>query len=74
MDILRLKSINDYESINSVNPLYLMIGEVIGHIKENNKNKYLVCNSTDENKEILKKYGQLWDGTKNKIETINNGK
>ena len=51
-----------------------MIGEVIGHIKENNKNKYLVCNSTDENKEILKKYGQLWDGTKNKIETINNGK
>ena len=74
LDILRLKSINDYESINSVNPLYLMIGEVIGHIKENNKNKYLVCNSTDENKEILKKYGQLWDGTKNKIETINNGK
>ena len=51
-----------------------MIGEVIGHIKENNKDKYLVFNSTDENKEILKKYGQLWDGTKNKIETINNGK
>ena len=74
LDILRLKSINDYESINSVNPLYLMIGEVIGHIKENNKDKYLVFNSTDENKEILKKYGQLWDGTKNKIETINNGK
>ena len=27
----------------SVNPLYLMIGKVDGHIEENNGNKYLVC-------------------------------
>ena len=29
--------------------------------------------STDENKEVLKKYRELWDGIKNEIETINGG-
>ena len=62
---------DDYENNNSVNPLYLMIGEVIGHIEENNGNKYLIFDSTDENKEIWKKYKELWDGIKNEIETIN---
>ena len=31
----------------SVNPLYLMIGKVDGHIEENNGNKYLVCDSAE---------------------------
>ena len=30
--------------------------------------------STDENKEVLKKYTELWDGIKNEIQTINGGK
>ena len=30
--------------------------------------------SADKNKEVLKKYNELWDGSKNKIETINDGK
>ena len=41
-----------------------MIGEVIGYIKENNENKCLVFDSSDENKEIFKKYKELtlgWD-------------
>ena len=37
-------------------------------------NKYLIFDSTDENKEVLKKYIELWDGIKNEIETINGGK
>ena len=45
-----------------------MIGEVVGH-----ENKYLVFDSLDENKEVLKEYNKLWDGVKNKIESINNG-
>ena len=53
--------------------MYLVIGEVIGHIKENNGNEYLVFDSTDENKEVLKKYAELWNGIKNEIETINGG-
>ena len=32
-----------------------MIGEVIGHIEENNDNKYLVFDSSEENKEVLKR-------------------
>ena len=35
-----IKSISDYENINSVNPLYLIIAEVDGYIEENNGNKY----------------------------------
>ena len=40
------KEIDDYENIISVNPLYLIIGKVDWHIKENNGNKYLVFPST----------------------------
>ena len=59
--------------------MYLIIGKVDGHIErssaeENNGNKYLVFDSTDENKEVLKKYTELWNGIKNEIETINGGK
>ena len=49
-----IKEIDDCENIHSVNPLYLMTGKVIGHIEEKNGNKYLVFDSTDENKEIFK--------------------
>ena len=76
--ILQLKKSDDYENINSVNSLYLIIGKVDGHIERNiaeekNESKYLVFDSTDENKEELKKYKELGDGIKNKIETINGG-
>ena len=54
--------------------MYLIIGKVDGHIEEKNGSKYLVFDSTDENKEVLKKYTELWDGIKNEIETINGGK
>ena len=73
LDTLQLKKIDDYENIRSVNPLYQMIGKVIGHIEENNGNSYLVFHSSDENKEVLKKYKKLWEGIKNKIDIINDG-
>ena len=50
-----------------------MIGKVIGHIEENNGNKYLIFDSSDENKEVLKKHTELWNGIESKIEMINNG-
>ena len=53
--------------------MYLINGKVDGHIEEKNGSKYLVCDSTDENKEVLKKYTKLWNGIKNEIE-INSGK
>ena len=50
----------DYVKIKSVNPLYLIISEADGHIKEKNGSKYLVfdsaeLHSTDENKKVLRK-------------------
>ena len=59
-----IKKIDDYENIHSVNPLYLITGEVDGHIEEKNGSKYLVFDSTGENNEILTKYAELWDGIK----------
>ena len=37
-----------------MNPLYLRINHASGYIKEINENKYLIFDSTDENKELLK--------------------
>ena len=54
--------------------MYHIIGKVFGHIEERNGSKYLVFDSTDENKEVLKKYTELWDEITNKIETVNGGK
>ena len=42
-------------NIHSVNPLYIIIGEVDGSIEEKNGNKYLTFADTDKNKKILKK-------------------
>ena len=74
IEYIAIKKIAESENISSVNPLYLIIGEVIGYIEENNGNKYLVFDSTDENKEVLKKYTELWYVIKSEIETINGGK
>ena len=69
-----IKKIGDYKNINSLNPLYLMINEMIGHfvcnsvecysIEEKNENKYWVLDDIDETKEVLKKYEEVWEGIK----------
>ena len=56
-----MKSISNNESIGSVIPLLLIIGKADGFIEEK-KNKYLVFDSTDENKKVLKKYTEPLDG------------
>ena len=50
--------------------VYLMINEMIGHFEEKNENKYLVLDNVGENKEISKKYEELWDGVKNKLKRL----
>ena len=37
---ITIKKIDDYESIYSVNPLYLQVNYVSGYIQEKNGNKY----------------------------------
>ena len=67
---ITIKKIDDYENIYSVNPLYLIIAHASGYIEEKGVNKYLVFDSTDENKELLKKYNDVFNGIRNKIKKI----
>ena len=51
---------------NSVKPLHLTINKTKGKIEESNRNKYLTLVTTNESKEILKKYAELrWFTSKN---------
>ena len=49
-----IKKVDDYENIYSVNPLYLIANYANGYIEEKDANKYLIFDSADENKELLK--------------------
>ena len=57
-----------------MNILYLLINHASGYIEEKDANKYLIFVLKDENKELLKKYAYVWDGIKNEIKAINDGK
>ena len=48
------KKITNCNNINSVNPLYLIINEMIGHFEEKNESKYLVLDDVDENRSFKK--------------------
>ena len=50
-----------------------MIDETIGHFEEKGQNKYLVLDDVDENKQVSKKYEEVWEGVKREFETINGG-
>ena len=64
--------ISDCKNIYSVNPLYLCITYVSGYIKEINKNKYLIFHSIHENKELLKKHNDVFNGIMDKTKEISN--
>ena len=51
--------------------MYLRINHASRYIEEKNGNKYLIFDFVDENKEVLKKYADVCEGIKNKIEAIN---
>ena len=70
LDILKIKKIDDCENIYSVNPLYLRINHESGYIQEKDVNKYLIFGSTDENKELLKKYNDAFDGIRAKMKEV----
>ena len=68
------KKIDDYENIYSVNPFHLLVNHASEYIEEKGVNNYLIFDSTDENKELLKKYNDVWNGVKNKIEEVSSDK
>ena len=72
---ITIEKIDGYENIYSVNPLYLTITHASGYIEEKGVNKYLVfdsieLHSKDGNKELLKKYNDVFNGIRNKIKKI----
>ena len=64
---ITIKKIDDYENIYGVNPLYLIIDHTSGYIEEKGVNKYLGFDQTDEYKELLEKYNDVFSGIRNKI-------
>ena len=53
-----------------MNPLYLRVDHASGYIEEKGVNKYLIFCSTDENKELLKKYNDVFNGIRDKIKEV----
>ena len=47
--------------------MYLTIAHASGYIEEKGVNKYLAFNSAGENKELLKKYNDVFNVIRNKI-------
>ena len=54
-----------------MNPLYLIIAHANGYIEEKGVNKYLVFDSADKSKELLKKYNDIFNEIRDKIKEIN---
>ena len=69
---ITIKKIGDCKNIYSVNPLYLRINHASGYIEEIIENKYLIFDSIDENKELLKKYNDVFNGIMGKIKEVSN--
>ena len=66
LDMLQLKKSGQDHDINSVNPLYLRIENANGYIEEINEDKCLVFD-TYENKKLLKRYDEVFNGIIDKI-------
>ena len=39
-------------------------------LKKKNENQYLVLHDVDENKEVSKKYEEVWEGVKKKLKQL----
>ena len=64
----------DEYTIDSVNPLYLIVREIEGFIEEKEGSKYLYISLAHSKSEVLKKYSEIWSGIKNQIEKTNGSK
>ena len=67
---MAIKDINQFVKIYSVNPLYLIFRYMRGYFEEINGNKYLRLGPTNESKEKIKKYEDLWIKVRDLIRSI----
>ena len=53
----------------------MVVNHASGYIEERNGDKYLIFDdSVNENKGLLNKYANVWDGIKNEVKAINEDK
>ena len=53
----------------------MLLNHARGYIEEKNGNKSLIFDdSVNENKALLRKYADVWDGIKNEVKAINGDK
>ena len=62
-----IKKFSDYENIQSVNPLYLIINSATGYFKEKHEEKHFILDLTE-------KYEEVFSGIISEIKTLNGGK
>ena len=69
---IRYATIKDskYVKINNANPLYLIFSKVNGYFEEINGSEYLTLVSSNESKEKIKKYEELWSKIRDLIRLI----
>ena len=67
---ITIKKISHCDNIYSVNPLYLCTTHANGYIEEINEYKYVVFDSIDENKELLKKCNDAFNGIMGKTKEV----
>ena len=74
---IAVKKIGDYKTVNSINPLYLIIHGLFGHIEcnstecssteEKNESKYLALSPDNE---LIDKYEEVWRGILMKLQQL----
>ena len=69
---ITIKKIGDCKNIYSVNPLYLGVTHANGYIEEIDENKYSIFDSIDENRGLLKKYNNVFNGIMGEIKEGSN--
>ena len=52
--------------------MYLFIAHASGYIEDINENKYWILDSVDENRELLKKYNDVFNKIMDKIKELSN--
>ena len=62
------------DCLESLQPLYLLIKESFGFIEECDGNKYLNIAVTKNNEDVSLTYEEIWEGIKEEIKKINDGK
>ena len=61
-----------YVKINSVNPLYLILGKINEYFEEISGNKKMSPVPTNKSNEIMKRYEELWTKIRGIIRSKNN--